>query len=74
MPSPTNAKFGRRVIDNAKSIYNLDKERDSGIILIGTIPISLNYSTSSLILPAFFKSNEMEKKPCRSERETIYNR
>ena len=32
-----------------------------GIILIGTIPISLNCSTSSLTLPAFFKSKEMEK-------------
>ena len=30
-------------------------------ILIGTNPISLNYSTSSLTLLAFFKSKEMKE-------------
>ena len=44
MPSPEKTKFGRRAIEDAKSICNLDKETDSGIILIGTIPISLNCS------------------------------
>ena len=61
MPSLEKTKFGRKAIEDAKSICNLDKEIDSGIILIGTIPISLNCSTSSLTLPAFFKSKEMEK-------------
>ena len=61
MPSPEKTKFGRRAIEDAKSISNLDKEIDSGIIGIGTIPISLNFSTSSLTLLAFFKSKEMEK-------------
>ena len=61
MPSPEKTKFGRRVIDDAKSICNLDKETDLGIILLGIIPISLNCSTSSLTLSVFFKSKEMEK-------------
>ena len=55
MPSLEKTKFGKRAIEDAKSICNSDKETDSGIILIGTIPISLNCSTSSLTLPAFFK-------------------
>ena len=61
MPSPEKIKFGRIAIEDAKSICNLDKEIYLGIILIGTIPISLNCSTSPLTLPAFFKSKEMEK-------------
>ena len=61
MPSLEKTKFGKRAIEDAKSICNLDKETDSGIILIGTIPISLNCSTGSLTLPAFFKSKEMKK-------------
>ena len=61
MPSLEKTKFGRRAIENAKSICNSNKETNSEIILIGTIPISLNYSTSSLTLPSFFKSKEMEK-------------
>ena len=60
MPSPKKTKFGRRGIEDAKSIFNSDKETYSRIILIGTIPISLNCSTSSLTFPAFFKSKEME--------------
>ena len=63
MPSPEKTKFGRRAIEDAKSICNSNKKTNSGIILIGTIPISLNCSTSSLTLPAFFKSKEMEKIP-----------
>ena len=54
-------KFGRRAKEDAKSICSLDKETNSGIILIGTIPISLNYFITSLTLPTFFKSKEMEK-------------
>ena len=61
MSSPEKAKFGRRAIEDAKSICYSNKEIDSGIILIGTIPISLNCSTSSLTFPVFFKSKEMEK-------------
>ena len=34
---------------------------DSGTILIGTNPFSLNYSTSSLTLPDFFKLKEIEE-------------
>ena len=61
MSTPEKTKFGRRAIENAKSICNSNKEIDPGIILIGTIPISLNCSISSLTLQVFFKSKEMEK-------------
>ena len=61
MHSPEKTKFGRRATKDAKSICNSNKETNLGIILIGTIPISLNCSTSSLTLLAFFKSKEMEK-------------
>ena len=33
----------------------MDEETDLRTILIGTIPVSLNCSTSSLTLPDFFK-------------------
>ena len=61
MPSPEKTKFGRRAIEDAKSICNSDKETYSRIILIGTISISLNCSTSSLTLLFFLKSKEIEK-------------
>ena len=61
MPSPEKTKFGRKSIEDAKSICNPVKTTNSRIILIGTIPISLNCSTNSLTLLAFFKSKEMEK-------------
>ena len=61
MPNREKTKFGRSAIKDAKSISNLGKEIDSRIILIGIIPISLNCSTSSLTLSAFFKLKEMEK-------------
>ena len=61
MHSPKKTKFGRRAIEDTKSIFNLDKETDLGFFLIATIPISLNCSTSSLTFAAFFKSKEMEK-------------
>ena len=59
MPSLEKTKFARRVIEDVKFICNSNKEIDSGIIFIGTIPISLNCSTSSLTLQVFFKSKEM---------------
>ena len=61
MPSPEKTNFGKRAIEDAKSICNSDKEIDSRIILMDTIPISLNCSISSLNLPALFKSKDMEK-------------
>ena len=61
MPSSKKTKFGRRATKDAKSICNSNKEADLGIILIDTIPISLNCSTGCLTLPAFLKSKEMEK-------------
>ena len=61
MPSLEKIKFGRRATEDDNSICNSDKETYSGIILIGTIPISLNCSTSSQTLPTFFESKEKEK-------------
>ena len=61
MPCPKKTKFGGRAIKDAESICNSNKETDSRIILIGTIPISLNCFTISLTLLTFIKSKEMEK-------------
>ena len=61
MPSLEKTKSRRKPIEDAKSICSLDKETYSGIILIGTILIFLNCSTSSLTLLAFLKSKKMEK-------------
>ena len=74
MPSPKKIKFGRRGIENANSICNSNKETDSGIILIGIIPISLNCSTCSLTLLAFFKSKEMKKTLVEVKKKTTYSR
>ena len=61
MASLKKTKFRKKAIEDAKSIFNSYKETNSIIIFIGTIHISLNYSTSSLTLLAFFKSKEMKK-------------
>ena len=61
MPSSKKTKFGRRATEDAKSICNSNKETNLEIIIIGTILISLNCSTSSLTLSAFFKSKEIKK-------------
>ena len=64
MPSPEKTKFGRRAIEDAKSICNSDKEIDSGIILIGKIPISLNCDTSSNFA-SFLQVKGDGEKTCR---------
>ena len=74
MSSPEKTKFRRRAIEDAKSICNSDKKTYSRIILIGTISISLNCSTSSLTLPFLFKSKGDGEKSCRNERKPTYNR
>ena len=61
MPSLEKTKYGGKATKNVESICSSNEETDLGTILIGTNPISLNYPTSSLILPAFFKSKEMEE-------------
>ena len=50
MPIPKKIKFGRRATDEVKPICSSIKETNSRIIMIGTIPISLNCSTTSLTL------------------------
>ena len=61
MPSLEKTKYEGKSIEHVESICSSNEEIDLGTILIGTNPISLNYSTSSLTLPAFFKSKEMEE-------------
>ena len=61
MPSLEKTKSKGKVIEDVESIYNSNKETYLGTIPIGTNPISLNYSTSSLTLPTFFKLKEMEE-------------
>ena len=59
MTSLEKTKSGGKATDNVESIYSSNEETDLGTILIGTNHISLNYSTSSLTLPAFFKLKEI---------------
>ena len=61
MPSLEKTKYEGRAIENVESICSSNKETDLGTILIGTNPFSLNYSTSSLTLPTFFKLKEIEE-------------
>ena len=56
MPSLEKPKFGRKATEDAKSIFSSKKEKHSAIILIGTIPISLNcLPTSPTLLPSSSK-------------------
>ena len=61
MPSLEKTKYGGKVTKNVESICSSNEETYLGTILIGTNLISLNYSITSLTLPAFFKSKEMEE-------------
>ena len=61
MPSLEKTKYGGKAIENVESICSSNEETNLETIMIGTNPISLNYSTSSLTLPAFFKSKKMEE-------------
>ena len=61
MTSIEKTKSRGKAIENVVSICCSNEETYLGIILIGTNPISLYYSTSSLTLPAFFKSKEIEE-------------
>ena len=61
MPSLKKTKFGRKAIEDAKSIGSSNKEIYLRIIIISTIHIPLNCLNTSLTLPSFFKSKEMEE-------------
>ena len=60
MPSLEKTKSGGKAIENVESICSSNKETYLRTILIGINPFSLNYSTNSITLPAFFKLKEME--------------
>ena len=59
MPSLKKIKSRGKAIENVECICSLNEETDLGTILIGSNPISLNFSNSSLTLTAFFKSKEI---------------
>ena len=61
LPSLEKTKSGGKATEHVESICSSNKETDLGTILICTKPFSLNYSTSSLTFPAFFKLKEMEE-------------
>ena len=61
MPSIEKTKYGGKATKNVESICSSNEETYLRNILIGTNPFSLNYFTSSLTLPTFFKLKEMEK-------------
>ena len=63
MSTLEKTKSRRKAIEDDESIYGsneeMDEETDLGTIMTGTIHVSLNCSTSSLTLLAFFKSKEI---------------
>ena len=71
MPSLDKTKYGGKATKNVESICGSNEETYLRTILkyvlsliiltIGSNLFSFNYSTSSLTLPAFFKSKEMEE-------------
>ena len=61
MLSLEKTKYRGKATNNVEFIYSSNEETDLGTTMIGTNPFSLNYSTSSLTLPAFFKLKEMEE-------------
>ena len=62
VPILGKTKFRRRAIEDAKSICYSDKETYSRISIIGTIPMSLNYSTSFLTFPQLSSSQRRWRK------------
>ena len=61
MHSIEKTKYGGKATENVEFICSLNEETDLGTILIGANIFSLNYSTSSITLSAFFKLKEMEE-------------
>ena len=54
MSTPKKTKFGRRVTEDDESSWGSTEEKDLGTILIGIIPISLNFSITFLTFSDFF--------------------
>ena len=61
VPTLKKTKFGRKDTKDMESMSSVDEVMDSGALLIGEIPISLNCSTVSLTLPTIFKSKKAKK-------------
>ena len=61
VPNLEKTKFGRKAIEDIESMSSVDEVMDSEALLIGEIPISLNYSTVSLTLPTIFKSKKTKE-------------
>ena len=61
VPSLEKTKFGRKATEDMESMSNVDEVMGSKALLIGEIPISLNYSIVSLTLPTIFKSKKAEE-------------
>ena len=61
VPSLEKTKFGRKATEDMESMSNVYEVMGSEALLIGEIPISLNYSIVSLTLPTIFKSKKAEE-------------
>ena len=61
MPGLEKTKSKGKAIENVESICSSNDETYLGTILIGTNPLSLNYSISFLTLPTLFKLKEIEE-------------
>ena len=61
VPSLEKTMFGRKATKDMESMSNIDEVMDSGALLIGEIPISLNCSTISLTFPTILKSKKAGK-------------
>ena len=61
VPSLEKTKFERKATEDMESMSSVDEVMDSHALLIGEIPISLNYSTISLTLPTIFKSKKAKE-------------
>ena len=55
VPSLEKTKFGRKATEDMESMSSIYEVMNLKALLIGEIPISLNYSTVSLTLPTIFK-------------------
>ena len=61
VPSLEKTKFGRKAVEDMESMSSVDEVMDSEALLIGEIPISLNFSNVSLSLLSIFKSKKIEE-------------
>ena len=74
VPSLEKTKFRRKVTEGMELMSSADKVMDSEALLIGKIPISLNYSTVSLTFPVIFKLKKGKERPGGGRREAPCDR